>query len=98
MEMPKDIKRTDVSKEPFVLFPADGEEGIEAVRQYVLPCWRHRIRVVALFDKDDLIDLIPDNGKVELQVVGELNSGQYIFGEDDIRIIGKCPFRWRWCK
>jgi hypothetical protein len=98
MEMPKDIKRGDVSKEPFVLFLADGEEGIEAVRQYVLPCWRHRVRVFAFFDKDDLIDLIPDNGRIELQVIGELNSGQYVFGEDSIRIIGKHPFRWRWRK
>jgi hypothetical protein len=97
MELPRGIKRTDVSGEPFILFPAGSEEGVESVRQLILP-WRYGVKVIALFDKDELMDIIPDSGRVELQVVGQLKSGQYVFGNGSIRILGRHPFWWRWCK
>jgi hypothetical protein len=88
MELPKDIKKADVMDEPFVLYPTGSEEGIEAEWQYVYT-WCHRVTAVAMFSKDELMDAVPDNGKVELQVVGRLNCGQYFFGSDTITIIDR---------
>jgi hypothetical protein len=88
MELPRGIKRTDVSSEKFILLPSGGDEGIKAVLQVVLP-FPHRIKVLAMFDKNELSELIPANGRIKLQVVGQLKSGQYVFGEDSIWILGK---------
>jgi uncharacterized repeat protein (TIGR01451 family) len=52
--------------------------------------------IQASFDKDELMDAIPDKGQVELVVVGQLKTGQYFFGTDNIRVI--CPGKWPWHK
>jgi hypothetical protein len=88
MELPKGIKKADVKDEPLVLYPAGSEEGIEAEWQYVYT-WCQRVMAVALFSKNDLMDAVPDNGRVKLQVVGRLNCGQYFFGSDTITIINR---------
>ncbi|MHC4500121.1 MAG: hypothetical protein ACYS21_13515 [Planctomycetota bacterium] len=83
------------SNEPLVLYPEDSEGGIEAVRQYVIPRGRgstKRTSIFAFFDKGELMDAVDSNGGVELQVVGSFRTGQYFYGSDTIRIIG----RWRW--
>jgi hypothetical protein len=61
-----------------------------------------------LFDKDELMDAIPNNGQVKLAVVGQLKTGQYFFGTDNIKVIAPgnrprhkswCDYRWnRWCR
>ena len=48
--------------------------------------------IFASFDKNELMDAIPNNGLVELVVVGQLKTGQYFFGTDNIRVI--CPGKW----
>lgn len=97
MELPSGIKKTDVKYEPFVLYPVGSEEGIEAYWQVVYVYrWCRRVEAIALFHKNELLDAIPDNGMVELQVVGQLNSGQYFFGNDTIRIIDR--HWWPWCR
>ena len=35
------------------------------------------------------MDAVGDNGRVELQVVGNLGTGQYFYGTDTARIIGR---------
>jgi hypothetical protein len=89
--MPEGITKNDIdSNEPLTLYPC----GSEASRQWVIPCGngKHKqklVGVLAFFDKDAVLDAVPDNGRVELQVVGRLNCGQYFFGSDAVKIIGR---------
>ena len=46
-----------------------------------------RISILALFKKDDLVDVVDNYGRVELKVVGQLKTGQYFYGTDTVRII-----------
>jgi hypothetical protein len=91
IRMPEGITKNDIdSNEPLTLYPC----GSEASRQWVIPCGngKHKqklVGVLAFFDKDAVLDAVPDNGRVELQVVGRLNCGQYFFGSDAVKIIGR---------
>jgi len=69
-----------------VLYPG----GIKAMRQFVFDNRRRgTVSIFGVFDKAELIDAIPANGRVELQVLGQLlQLGQYYSGYDTIRIIG----------
>jgi hypothetical protein len=86
MRLPEDIAKSDIADDPFVLYPGESDEGIEATWQRVSG-WGNKVTVFALFDKDELMDAVPDNDRVELIVVGRLESGQYIYGSDTVRII-----------
>jgi CD109 antigen len=45
--------------------------------------------ILALFKKDELMDVVDDDGRVELKVVGRLKTGQYFYGTDTVRIISR---------
>ena len=90
VRLPEGIMKKDISSEPLTLYPGD----IEASRQWVIPIpcgfGRHKkwlTEIFAFFDKDDVLDAIPTNGRVELKVAGELTSGQYFYGSDTVIII-----------
>lgn len=95
MDLPKSIKRTDVKNEPLVLYPAGSEEGIESDWQRIYTTWYRRVEAVASFSKSELMNAVPGNGGVKLQVVGQLKSGQYFYGNDTIRIIDRRWWPWR---
>ena len=46
-----------------------------------------RTSIHALFKKDELMDAVDHDGRVELKVVGRLKTGQYFYGTDTVRII-----------
>ncbi|MHC5060337.1 MAG: GLUG motif-containing protein [Planctomycetota bacterium] len=79
IRLPEGVTRHDIADEPFVLEPG----GIEASWQRVIG----RDRVFALFSKDELMDAVEGVGRVELTVVGKLESGQCISGTDTVRIV-----------
>ena len=96
VRLPEGIAKKDISNEPLTLYPGD----IEASRQWIIPIpygfGRHKkwlTGILAFFDKDDVLDAIPTNGRVELEVAGELTSGRYFYGSDTVIIIG--PKRWK---
>ena len=96
MRLPDGVSKADVSDEPFVLYAGDSDsDGIEAIWQRVIG-WGRRTSVFALFDKAELMDAAPNNGRVELTVVGRLESGQYIYGSDTVRIVQPRRRRPRW--
>jgi predicted outer membrane repeat protein len=69
------------------LYPA----GIESGRLYVLPCNRGRYqgtKIFALFNRDQLLDAIPENGSIEIEVCGQLKTGRPFSGSDTLRIKG----------
>jgi predicted outer membrane repeat protein len=97
MRLPEDLRRRDVAGEPFELYVgAFDTEGIEATWQRVIG-GPNGARVFALFDKDEFMDIVTGIGRRELTVVGKLESGQYIYGSDTVRIIplGRGRRRWR---
>ncbi len=113
IDLPKGIKKSDIADEPLILYPPDSNEGIEAVCQFSYchrnwwhRCWwRHpscycRVKIVAFFNKDELMEAVPDDGRVQLKVIGRLNSGQQFVGTDTVRIFTppprpKPPYWWR---
>ena len=92
LRLPEGITKDQVAlDEPLVLYPG----GIEADRQNAIQWYKRKkvyTSVFAFFDKDALMLAVPDDGRVELEVYGQLNSGQYFYGNDTIRIIS----RGRW--
>ena len=88
VRLPQGITKDQIDADPaLVLYPG----GIKAIRQFVIPNRRRgsqRVSIFAVFDKAELMDAIPANGRVELQVLGRLRQpGQYFSGSDTIRII-----------
>jgi parallel beta-helix repeat protein len=79
-----------------VLYPGDSAEGVEATNQRVITWYRWgtlRVAVFACFNKDDVTALIPEDGSVEMMVIGRFTSGQYFYGFDNANIIS---WSWDW--
>jgi len=95
IHLPKEITKDQVDKDqPVLLYCPDAAEPIEPIRQYVFQHGRGRHKrtyVLVFYDKAELMTVVPDNGTVDLEVVGSLKSGQYFYGSDTVRIIGR---RW----
>jgi hypothetical protein len=87
IRLPESISRADIANELFGLYVADLDGGcIEANWQRTI-AWGNKMIVFALFDKDELMDAVSGVGRRKLTVVGRLESGQYIYGSDTLRII-----------
>jgi len=87
LHLPEGIGRHDVVDERLKIYVDGIDVGpIEVNWQRVIG-WRRKVKVFALFDKSELIDAVPNNGRVELTVVGSLESGRYIYGTDTVRIV-----------
>ena len=87
LRLPEGITRDQIDSDiPVVLYPGD----IEAIRQYVFQQRRRRpprTSIFASFDKAELMDAVGDNGRVELQVLGQfVNPGRYFYGTDTVWI------------
>ncbi len=87
LRLPAGITRDDIDPNvPLTLYPGD----IEASRQFIFQNDRYNnpgTFILAFFKKSDLMDAVPDNGQVQLEVVGQLNTSRYFFGRRTIRII-----------
>ena len=81
LEMPEGIKKSDIKEEPLVLTPG----GISSNQPIIIET-DGTIKVVAVFDKDQVMDAIPIYGEVELEIVGQLKSGQSFYGKATITI------------
>jgi len=87
-------KRQIDTDKPLLLYSS----GVEALHQYIFQSRRRGARqtsILAFFDKSELMEAVPDNDKVELQVVGRLKTCQYFYGTDTVRIVGwhRLPLR-----
>jgi len=87
MPLPEGIEKKDLSGEPFLLYVGGPDVNpIRTIWQRVIG-GSNTARVFALFDKADLMEVLPNSRRVELTVVGRLESGQYIYGSDTVRIV-----------
>lgn len=97
--LPQGIAKEQVDKDtPLTLYPG----CIKAARQFVFQNrgrFDRRTRIIAFFDKNELLDAIDTNGRVQLMVHGNLiEPGRFFFGSDTIRITPpptKRPWWWR---
>jgi hypothetical protein len=69
--------------QPFVMYPGAIESIIQAKWQ---PGPSNVLVIGAYFQKHELTNAIPDDGKVKLLVVGQFNNGQYFIGNRKVRI------------
>jgi hypothetical protein len=95
VRLPEGISKNDIdSSRPLVLY-ANGYDDvkIEASCQRIIQWRRNGIvhtTIFASFDIAELIEALTD-GKVQLEVVGGLNTGQDFYGIDTVRIVS-----WSW--
>ncbi len=93
--LPEGIKKEQIdTDQTLLLYPG----GIEATYQCFFEYHRFRIKyisILASFSIANFLDAVPDNGNVEIDVVGQLKTGQYFYGTTSIRIIG---WSWPWKK
>ncbi|MHC4675157.1 MAG: S8 family serine peptidase [Planctomycetota bacterium] len=96
MRLPEGLGRHDVADEPFEFYADLEMDSIEAIWQRIIG-GPNGARVFALFDKGEFMDIVTGIGRRELTVVGRLESGQYIYGSNTVRIIqsGRGRRRWR---
>ena len=81
--LPKGKRPSDVDRsEPMLLFPG----SIKAVSQTAFVWFTGRTHVMARFNRAELMAAVPNNGPVELRLVGKLKDGQYFSGVDTVRI------------
>jgi hypothetical protein len=85
-----DIAKSGINAyELLTLYPGE----IKATKQWLFTSKdRHgkpQTTIFAFFDKDALMTAVPENGDKELIVAGKLKSGQYFYGSDIIKVIGK---------
>ncbi len=89
VRLPEGITKRQIDTDkPLLLYPS----GVEALHQYIFQSRRRgaqQTSILAFFDKAELMEAVPDNGQVELQVVGRLKTGQYFYGIDTVNIIGR---------
>jgi uncharacterized membrane protein len=87
LRLPAGITKDQIdSSQKLLLYPGE----IEAVQQYILPYCANGLKgvsIFAFFDKDELLDAVDQTGQVQLDVVGQLKTGQYFYGSDTVRII-----------
>ena len=83
IRLPRGITKDEIDSDTkLILYPG----GIEAKSQLIRRRRRRRVTILAHFDKAELMNAIENNGRVELQAVGRLKTGQYFYGEDSVRI------------
>ena len=87
MRLPESIGRDDIDTyEPLVLYPG----AIEAAKQYVIQPHRRvrsNVRIVAVFDKAEMLAHTADNADVQITVIGRFSTGEYFYGTDTVRVI-----------
>jgi len=92
LQLPAGVTRSQIDDhELLLLYPGQIEAKRKNVFCYFDKSGNERVHIVAFFDKDEIMNVVPDNGGVRLQIVGKLKSGQYFYGIDTVRILALPP-------
>jgi len=99
MQLPEGITKDQIDlTAPLLLYPGP----LEPINQYFFEHGQKgnkRTNIFILYDKAELLAAVPDNGPVDVQVVGMLTTGQYFYGSDFLTILDrKQPRQWRLLK
>lgn len=92
LELPDGIGKDQVEEEEMLILQVINEEGsalnpdgIRATRQQVYGT-ASRAKILALFDKNALLNVVQSYGRFKLRVTGELNTGEFFSGEAYVQI------------
>jgi len=96
VQLPEGITKDQIDQTtPLLLYPGP----LEPIKQYIFEHGqkgRKRTSIFLLYDKAELMAAVPDNGRVDVQVVGMLTTGRYFYGTDFVTIIGRQQHhQWR---
>ncbi|MHC4738521.1 MAG: right-handed parallel beta-helix repeat-containing protein [Planctomycetota bacterium] len=93
LQLPEDITKDQIDEDaPLLLYPGP----LEPVNQYIFEHGQKRTNIFILYDKAELMDAVPDNGLVDVQVIGSLNTSQKFYGASFVTLIGRQqPNQWR---
>ena len=99
IRLPEGVTKDQIAQDtPLLLYPGP----LEPVQQYVFEHGKKgdkRVSIFAFYDRAELMSAVPDNGLIDLKVVGSLNNGQYFHGSDSLTILDRQqPRRWRLLK
>ena len=87
MQLPEDISKDQIDQDsPLLLYPG----VIEAEFRYVFEHGKKgdkRVSIFAFFDKSELTEAVPDNGQVQLEVVGYLTTSQEFYDNSFVTLI-----------
>jgi parallel beta-helix repeat protein/predicted outer membrane repeat protein len=87
VHLPEPIHKDDIDVHTkLLIFPG----AIESAEQHLIPPGREaqsNVRIHAVFDKAELLEVMPDNGDVEFTAIGRFVSGKYFYGTGTVRII-----------
>jgi hypothetical protein len=68
--------------EPLLFFPG----GIQASHHRVVPWITGHTFVFGTFNKKDFLAAVPQNGRIEVRIVGRLKDGHYFSGTDTVKV------------
>ena len=97
VRLPEGITKDDIDSEQMLVLYAEDEDyyvEIEASCQQIIQwCINGTVRttIFASFDKASLMAAVPDDGKVGLQVSGQLDTAESFCGSDTVTIVS-----WSW--
>jgi parallel beta-helix repeat protein len=87
VRLPQGATKDEIAiDKPLILYPG----GIKAMNQYAIQSARpgsQHTTIFASFDKAELMNAVPQNGRVELRVFGLFETGKYFYGTDTVTII-----------
>ena len=83
---PRKIKTTNLLIKTLLLSFTGSGSLLQASNQNIVKSRKGMLRCLALFNRRKLLDAIPDNGQIQLNVVATLNIGQYLYATDYIKI------------
>ena len=87
LKLPEGIYENIDTNEPLVLSPVDQDEiKIRANDNPIVTETDGRTTVIAVFDKAEVMDTIPDYGEVGVKIIGKFTSGYTFYGETTITI------------
>jgi len=82
--LPESVTKDTIdSDQPLRLYPGN----IKSIIQRIMESRGQGVRVFAFFDKAELMLAVPDDGTVELKVVGQFKTGQYFYGTETVKIV-----------
>ncbi|MDH4240073.1 MAG: hypothetical protein OEW48_10960, partial [Phycisphaerae bacterium] len=87
LRLPEGITQDQIDpNQTLLLHPLNIEPEHQHIIQSGLSGNQHT-SIFAFFNKADLIHAVTDDGRLELNLVGQLKTGQYFYGTDTVRII-----------
>jgi hypothetical protein len=95
MQLPEGINKDQIDQNtPLLLYPGH----LEPINQYIFEHGQKDQKQTSIFifyDKAELLSAVPDNGLIDVQVIGSLNTSQQFYGSGSLTIVDRQQPRQR---